>query len=1009
MSSKRKIHRNIVQFKQRYWLARLLQGLLIFCGTGLVFFAVVALLEYAAWLNTTQRALLLIVTSAIELVLVLFYIGYPLLQIFINGRNLSDRKAAEIIGYKLDDVGDKLLNYLELQSSPTNELVDAGIEQKGSSLVGFPFYKAVSFASLKPFLLFLIPPAIVVLYLFVGNRWHMLSEGADRLIHFNTTYQRALPFSFEILSGLVVDEGEDYRLSIRVTGKAIPDQITLETKQSSNVLQRHKGNLFEADFLNVISELKFRIQYDEIRSETFSVNVYRKPVLGRISVEVTPPSYTSIAPFSAENIRELDVPQGSEVRIKFAIKNAIETALLASQGSEVDSLGPINEDFTELKVFRSTVISAFSGSTELVEIKLNVIRDLSPALSVEIDSTAEFIEISVLATDDYGILKSTSLFTDVEGIVTEVPFLISGGIVDARFSISREELSRLKELKILVRDYMNTVFRVIDLSLFAKKELTCSQLLDAAGADMRAIKEKEETIQISKASSRRKDELKKEAEQLERIAKQLTEKDSVQFERFKELSEKINDILKKLDKELPQSQQKLQEQKLEEMLMQLEQEWAILKTVEQLKQMDESLKKDAYAEEKIMKNLEKSEKDLNELLDKEKKEKLDWKKFDELQKANESLKMEENQYDTKQDKGSGDKQKEGEKKEQNSSDKKKDVKDEMKEDSDALKEQLNAMSDAMMMEAMEKNIALLRRLELRALKASLKQEELYEKAQVSQQVDNSLVSSQREVNQATSVILDSLSYVTFSEEQLAQILSKNVEVLSVHLNEMTSMQDITLPSLVSGQRYLQYGLNDLASILYDILKSESQNLQNMMAGSGSCKNPKPGKGRKKSLGQKQKELGEKMGKGKKPGEGAPNGQGKNGRQSLSQGELLEIIKGQEEILREVEKEGGTKAGNKDVIDQLNKQLEDLINNNIDKAINRNKEIEDKLIALEKSQNQKKEDDTMRKSQEYKLDYEAIRKSVFLEYTKGKQSGSGIVNLPALKQYYIAKWLRIGNP
>jgi hypothetical protein len=315
----------------------------------------------------------------------------------------------------------------------------------------------------------------------------------------------------------------------------------------------------------------------------------------------------------------------------------------------------------------------------------------------------------------------------------------------------------------------------------------------------------------------------------------------------------------------------------------------------------------------------------------------------------------------------------------------------------------------MMMEAMEKNIELLRRLELRALKASLKQEQVYNQTQTSREVENSAVGSQKEIIQASVVILDSLAYATVTDEQLAVVLRKNVELLDQHIKNLSNLQDITYSGLVSGQRYLQYGLNDLASILYDILKSESQSLQSMMAGEGQCKNPKPGKGKKKSLSQQQKELGEKMGKKKGKGESEGEGQpGKQGRQSLSQGELLELIKGQEEIIKGFKKSGGNKPGEIEALDEMNKQLDDLLKNNIDKAIARNKEIEDKLILIEKSENQKKEDDNKRKSQENKLDYEALRNCIFVEYLTKIQTSTGVVNLPALKQYYTVKWVKAGQ-
>ena len=1009
MSSRESIQRGLVRFKQRYWFARLLQGLLVFCGTGLVFFGVVALLEYASWLSVSQRTLLFTLTVIIEMALVFYYLGWPIAQLILNGRNLKDRSAALIIGDKLDGVGDRLLNYLELQSAPANELIDAGIEQKGKSLLGFPFYNAVSFSSLKPFLLFLIPPVVMTLYMISGNRWYMLSEGADRLIHFNTEYQRALPFVFSILSPLEIEEGTDYQLQLQLEGSVIPDQIELETKSGKQVLQRQGQNRFNAEFTSCLTDIVFRVTYDNISSEDFTVGIVKKPVIGRVSVIVEPPPYTGIADFSVDNLREIDVPQGSNVKVRFAIKNALNTYLVAEAGSVTDTLRSGEEEgYAQLKVMRNTAVVAFVQDTRLGDVRFNAIKDLVPNLIVLTDSSSEGLNISVAANDDYGIVKSSVLFISIDGTETRIELPVKGGLVDNRFFISFIEAALLREIQIRVSDYVSTVSRVLDFKKFAKQDQTNSELLDAAGEEMQLMKTQEDNSKSNSPSNKekKKQSQTKQAEDLVKIAEQLTEKDSIQFERFRQLSEEVKDILNKMDKNLPKAQQELQEEKLEEMLKQLEQEWAILKAIEQLKKMDEAIEKDPFADKQTMEGLKEAEKNLEKLLNEEKTKKVDWKKFDDLQKANEELKKKDNQEEKEKEAG-----KEESKEEKQSEKNEKDsLNDEMKEDSDALKKQLSEMSDALMMEAMEKNIELLRRLELRALKASLKQEAVHNQTEASQQIENTYVAAQKEIILAATVILDSLEYVTIAEEELAVVLNSNVLLLAQQLDNLRSLQDVSYAGFVSGQRYLQYGLNDLASILYDILKSESSNLQNMMAGEGSCKNPKPGKGKKKSLSQKQKELGDKMGKKKGKGEGEGEGYpGKQGRQSLSQGELLELIKGQEEIMNEFKKAGGNKAGNSEAIDEMNKLLEDLLKNNLDKAIARNKDIEEKLIVIEKSENKKKEEDNKRKSQENKLDYDAIRNRVFMEYTKGVQTGSGVVNLPALKHYYTGKWVKAGQP
>jgi hypothetical protein len=313
------------------------------------------------------------------------------------------------------------------------------------------------------------------------------------------------------------------------------------------------------------------------------------------------------------------------------------------------------------------------------------------------------------------------------------------------------------------------------------------------------------------------------------------------------------------------------------------------------------------------------------------------------------------------------------------------------------------MSDIMMSESAAKNVELIRRLELRALKNSKTQEEIYLESSSIAQIDKKQQVAQKEVNQSARNILDSLGALTISDPMMAQILMEYQEKLDLNLEQMSSASVDDVRNYVSNQRYLQYGLNDLAAILYDILKAESESLMNMKEGNKSCNNPKPGKGKKPSLSGQQKELGEKMGKqSRKPGKS------KGGNQPLTQAEILELIKGQEAIIDQYEQKGGSKSGEGELAQELNKQLEDLINMNIDKALERNKSIEDKLLVIERSENQKEEQKEERQSKENTLDYDAIRRSSVQDYLRIKQRETSVVNLPALKNYFTGKWVKINQ-
>ncbi len=975
---------------------------MVFAGTGLILIVAVSLIEYFSWLTSSQRLALFFITAGIELVLLFYYIVWPGLQLFISGKALSDYKAAKLIGKKLPGIKDKLTNYLELKTiANRSDLIDAGLNQKQLQLSNYSFKSAISFKELKPFSLFLIPIVVLFVFLSQGNSWFMVTEGAERLLNFNTHFEKELPFVITLNNDLSVKEGEDFLLEISLSGNVIPDELIIESAQGKKVISRSGINMYTTEFKNCIRSVSFRFIYDDIPSKEYRIEVIKKPVVGRVSVLVSPPAYTNLSPYKLENEAALDVPQYSKIQVGYAFKNTNRLLALKSSNGIIDTLLLDHNQVIEFKIESTTKISAYSNEDELNKTQINTIVDKRPLLEVTTDSLNESVLVGVKASDDYAIKNAYFIFKRLDGKEEKVSLPYQGALLKSTFEISVQELNTLESVSVVVFDDIGKSSKTIDLKRFKQKEKSEKDLLSEAGSEIDEFV-KEHNEEKSDAEKNKIEKSKKKAlEKLNEQSKELTKKDSLMYQRFEKLSEEILKLADDLEKNIPETQKKIKEQKLEDKIEELEKEWQILKTIEKLKSMEDSLKtKDGAIDANQMQEIQQSAKELKEkLLEEEEKKQVDWDKFENLKKSNNSLDKEvEKQKDSK---SSDEEIKDSKSKED-------DLKDDMKKDSEALRQQLSEMSDLMMMEAMEKNIELLRRLEIRALKNSLNQEKTYLLASEQMQIDNKVGVSQNEINTSAKVILDSLSYLTISDEELAQVLLKNQETLEKHLVEMQRTDVVDVQGYISSQRYLQYGLNDLAAILYDILKQESKSLMDAKSGDKQCKNPKPGKGKKPgkskkpSLSQQQKELGEKMGNKPKPGKGKP------GKQSMSQSELLELIKGQEQIIEQYEQKGGSKAGDSELSQELNKQLDDLINNNLEKALLRNKDIEDKLITLEESENSKKELQEKRQSKENELDYESLKNAIIMDYIKRNQRGSSVVNLPALKNYFTGKWVTINQ-
>lgn len=932
------------------------------------------------------------------------------------GSALSDKKAAQIIGNNLSGVDDRLMNYLEMRElSSATDLIDAGLQQKQQILSTYRFKEALKLSSLKPFFLFLIPTILLVSFLIVGNNWFKLKEGTNRLLNYNVEFERQLPFQIEFENDLAVDEGQDYVLSLVVKGDIVPEVLLLESNQGSVQVQRKNGSHFSYTFTNCFKDIPFHVKYNDISSQTFRVEVIKKAVIGRVSVNVTPPNYTKIEPFQIDNRSTIEVPQFSEIEVSYTFKNT----------DFIDVYSALADDKTELaagEIFSTRVKSDMELIAQVQDQQLNktmfhVIADQRPVINAIVDSVQSGLAIQINAFDDYGIVKAN---LDLVADGTKQKSLLlphSGTTLKSGLLIKWEDVEKLEELVISVSDHRSESIQRINLVVFHEKEFSKEDLMNDAGKGIDEIKEAISESDNEKLPGNKNEDLKKKSAEINKKAKELSKKDSANYQRFEQLSEEIMKLVEDMEKDIPVSRKKMKEEQLEEKIKQLEKEWMVLKNIENLKQLEDSLKlNDGAIKEDQMKNLQKEANELKKMLEKENEsDKVDWEKFEDLDKKNEELKKESPKAEDGDKKEGNEQKKEGDEQESKEGLEKNDVpeqeskeqkmKKEMQQNSEQLRDQLSQMSAMMMMEATQKNIELLRRLELRSLKTSKKQEEVYLDASGQEELARQVMVSQKEVMNSSKQVLDSLSALNVSNPELAQVLTTFQNKLDEHLVAMNEEDPANQRAYTSSQRYLQYGLNELAAVLYDILKSEQQNMMNMKTGNKQCNNPKPGKGNKPSMGKKQKELGEKMGKMKK-GKGKP----KDGKQSYSQSELLELIKGQEAVIEEYEqKTKGSKAGgDAKLAEDLNKQLDDLVRGDVDKALNRNKEIEDKLITFEESENKKKEQEEKRQSQENKLDYDAIKRDIVQDYLKENQRDSRIVNLPALKNYFTGKWITINQ-
>ncbi|MDX1904750.1 MAG: DUF4175 family protein [Thermonemataceae bacterium] len=501
---------------------------------------------------------------------------------------------------------------------------------------------------------------------------------------------------------------------------------------------------------------------------------------------------------------------------------------------------------------------------------------------------------------------------------------------------------------------------------------------------------KEKLEQIEKLMNNLLDEeTKKLYEELQKLLEQQKNDPRLQ-EKIEKLLNKEENLEKELDRTLELYKQMQYEQKFEEIKNDLK------KLAEEQKKLAEQTEKANKKDEKNQENLQKEQEKLNEKFEELQKQMQDLEKQNqELEDKNPTLQMQEKQEEVKkeQEKSSENlKSKDNKKAAQNQ----KKAAEKMQEMEQAM-EQMQAESEE---EQAEEDLNNLRNILDNLVHLSFDQEDLMKNFRNVSSSDPrfiELAQKQLKLTDDSKIIEDSLTALAKRVPQIESFVMRELSEMQNAMNAASkAIKERKLSIATSKQQTAMATMNNLALMLNNSL----QQMQNQMNSKSGKSKGKKGKNSGQNLSQMQKEIAQKMGELKKSG--------KTGNQ-LSE-ELAKLAAQQEALRRRLEelKKGGKmdKNGNNmgdqlgDLIKKMEKNEDDLINKRLsDELIQRQKDIETRLLEYEKAQRERGEDEK-RKGETAKPKEKVIPKN--LEgYTKPKNKQTEILKgiPPSLNPYY----------
>ena len=404
-------------YKKKYYLNRLLKGLIFFFALAFVAYLILSIVEYYGRYNSVFRFVFLSSYLVLTIAGLSRWIIIPLAELFSLKKQMSNEQAAKEIGRFFPQVSDKLLNTLQLDSldQKDNLFIQASISQKTLQLSIVPFTNAVNYQENNRYLRYLVIPfsIFLILIIFIPE---MLTESTARIINYDKEYSYPAPFTFQIqneeLSGY---RNEDYILYVKVDGKMIPSQVFLQSGKRKIKLAKSENGLYAHTFKNLQKDELFRFEAAGYTSSDHTLKLFSRPNLKTFDIEAVYPAYLNKAPQILSNAGHLTVPEGTLLKWNFITEDVDNiTVRFSDPTQETVRLNAGNSRFSlTRKIKRSLdyhldLENKYGKSKDKISYHINVIPDQYPEIQTESykDSILyNFVTIGGSISDDYGLSR----------------------------------------------------------------------------------------------------------------------------------------------------------------------------------------------------------------------------------------------------------------------------------------------------------------------------------------------------------------------------------------------------------------------------------------------------------------------------------------------------------------------------------------------------------------------------------------------------------------------------
>jgi len=402
----------IADYKRKYYQNQLVKGVIFSAALILTAYLFVNTLEYFGRFNTTVRATLLFGFVGALSYALWQWVAVPLIGMYGLRKPLSDEAAAVQIGQSFPQIGDKLLNTLQLQrlSGSQTDLIEASIRQKSKQLLIVRFSDAIKINENRRYLKFAAYPFAAIAAILLLNPT-FFAGSSDRLIHFRNNYNYA-PFTFKLeTKELKAFRNEDFTLNLALVGDALPEAVYVIQNKTKFKLDPVDARHFSYTFKNLQRAADFHFEAAGYQSDDYKITLAERPNLRSFDVTLTYPAYLNKPAEQLSNVGNLTVPEGTAVAWDFNTAATKELALQFDGEKPIAAPSKLTGGFGfERKVRKSgsyqiNLKNDDAPNREKISYFLNVIADKYPTLNLENYQDTTLYNYFMLGgniADDYG-------------------------------------------------------------------------------------------------------------------------------------------------------------------------------------------------------------------------------------------------------------------------------------------------------------------------------------------------------------------------------------------------------------------------------------------------------------------------------------------------------------------------------------------------------------------------------------------------------------------------------